>query len=239
MGYEVLIDKFNGPLDLLLHLIKKSEVDIYNINISDITSQYLIYIKEMESLNLNIASSYLVMAFELLELKSSMLLPKQEINVDEYEESPRDSFIRKLVEYQNYKDITPSFKELENSRKECYSKVASDLTAFSVASSLPDDIEITDLISAFSNFLSRAELHKPIATRIVNREYSIEDRSIEIVNFIKGKGSVKFEDLLNNCDNRNKSFMIVTFLATLMLCRSNKVKIFQDDNFGCICISEG
>ena len=116
MEYIVTIDKFQGPLDLLLHLVKQTNLDIYEIKIEEIVSQYFNYIKQMEEMNLNIASSYLVMAAELLEIKALMLLPKDEEIVDEFEENPKDRLIKRLIEYQNYKDLTGEFQELENKR---------------------------------------------------------------------------------------------------------------------------
>ena len=115
MEYEVKIDAFEGPLDLLLHLIKESKVDIWDIKIVDITDQYLNYIKSMERLNLNIASEYLVMASELMEMKSKLLLPRTEVE-DVEEEDPREQLIQKLIDYQKYKDMTKNFKELEEER---------------------------------------------------------------------------------------------------------------------------
>ena len=104
MKYEIKSNAFEGPLDLLLHLIKKSDVDIFNIEIETITKQYLEYIEAMEELNLNIASEYLVMAAELIEMKSAILLPKPEIEEDEYEEDLKENLTKRLLEYQKYKD---------------------------------------------------------------------------------------------------------------------------------------
>ena len=118
MEYEVKIDNFEGPLDLLLHLIKESKVDIWEISIADIAEEYLAYIQKMEKLNLDIASEYLVMASELIEMKSRMLLPRQEKDVgEEEEEDPKERLIRRLVEYQKYKEVTKNFKELESLRQ--------------------------------------------------------------------------------------------------------------------------
>ena len=140
MDYCFTIDKFSGPLDLLLHLIKQSNIDIYDIKIEEITNQYLDYIKKMEELNLNIASSYLVMAAELIEMKASMLLPKPEIAEDEYEEDPKERLIKRLIEYQNYKEITTKFHELELDRQQYYTKQSSDISEYEVNPNLSDDI---------------------------------------------------------------------------------------------------
>ena len=131
MEYKFTIDKFQGPLDLLLHLIKESDIDIFDINISEVTQQYLNYIDSMEKLNLNIDSEYLVMAAELIEMKSRELLPNETSESDDdYEESPKDNLINRLIEYQKYKDLSLEFKNLESNRKLMYSKLPSELNEF-------------------------------------------------------------------------------------------------------------
>ena len=128
MDYKIMIDEFEGPMDLLLHLIKKDNIDIIDISIEKITKQYLDYIEEMENLNLDIASEYLIIAAELLEIKSSKLLPKQEN--DEVEEDLEANFINRLIEYKQYKEITQQFKELEENRKEVYTKIPDSLNEY-------------------------------------------------------------------------------------------------------------
>jgi len=130
MHYEVRIDEFEGPLDLLLHLIKQSNIDIYDISLSDITDQYLDYIKKMEELNLDVASEYLVMASELIEYKSRQLLPKKDLKEDEYEEDPKEELIRKLIDYKRYKEVTETFKELESVRSNIYTKSPSSISSY-------------------------------------------------------------------------------------------------------------
>ncbi len=232
MSYQFTIDNFEGPLDLLLHLIKQSDLDIYDIKIADITNQYLDYIKKQEELNLNIASEYLVMAAELIEMKSKMLLPKSEL--DEIEEDPREKLIQKLINYQNYKSLTSDFKNLENIRKEYYTKKPSELTDFETVGKLPDDIELDDLINAFNNFLKRSKIKEPLTTKITNKEYSITERSFQIKNLLKEKKEVKFEELF---DIVNKPYVIVTFLSILNLARQKSLIIKQDNNFENIILS--
>ena len=167
MEYAVKIDAFEGPLDLLLHLIKESKVDIWDIKIVDITDQYLNYIKNMESLNLNIASEYLVMASELMEIKSKMLLPRYEEESSEEEEDPREQLIQKLIEYQKYKDMTKSFKELEEVRHEFYTKAPESLKAYVDEDTIiSSDVTLDDLMNAFQKFLKRKQLEKPLSTTV-------------------------------------------------------------------------
>ena len=113
MEYRVTINDFEGPMDLLLHLVKENNIDIVELNVESITEQYLNYIKEAEELNLDIASEYLTLAAELIEIKSISLLPKKVVLEDEYEEDPREKLIQRLIEYQKYKEVTETFKVLE------------------------------------------------------------------------------------------------------------------------------
>lgn len=237
MEYIVTIDKFQGPLDLLLHLVKQTNLDIYEIKIEEIVSQYFNYIKQMEEMNLNIASSYLVMAAELLEIKALMLLPKDEEIVDEFEENPKDRLIKRLIEYQNYKDLTGEFQELENKRHEYYTKLPSNLSDYDlkINGSLPDNIDLNDLMNAFNKFLERQQLQKPLNTKIANKEYSIFERSLEIKKIIKEKRKVSFEELF---DIRNKGYIVVTFLSILNLAKTKEVKIEQENNFETIYLCE-
>lgn len=235
MDYCFTIDKFSGPLDLLLHLIKESNIDIYDIKIEQITSQYLDYIRKMQDMNLNIASSYLVMAAELIEMKASLLLPKPEIENDEYEEDPKERLIQRLIEYRNYKNLVSTFQELEIDRQQYYTKTPSDITEFEINGKLDENISIDDLIKAFEKFLNRKEVAKPLNTKIMSKEYSITQRSKEIKDIIKKKKNVKFTELF---EIRTKSYLVVTFLSILVLTKNNEVKIKQDNNFDEILISE-
>lgn len=235
MDYYFTIDKFSGPLDLLLHLIKESNIDIYDIKIEQITSQYLEYIKKMKDLNLNIASSYLVMAAELIEMKASLLLPKPEIEKDEYEENPKDRLIQRLIEYQNYKKLISTFQTLETSRHQYYTKAPADINDLNISGKLSDDLCLDDLIEAFEKFLSRQEVTKPLNTKVMTKEYSINQRSKEIKDIIKQKKNIKFTDLF---EIKTKSYLVVTFLSILVLTKNNEVRISQDNNFGEIMISE-
>lgn len=235
MSYLVTIDNFSGPLDLLLHLIKQSNIDIYDIKIEEITKQYLDYIETMSNMNLDIASSYLVMASELIEMKSSYLLPKKEKEVDEYEEDPKERLIKRLVEYRNYKEAIEKFHELEVDRQNYYTKPSSELSDFEKSNKLPTDVELSDLLDAFSKFLSRKEIEKPLNTKITNKEYSIQERSSEIKNLIKKSKKVFFNDLFTV---RTRSYIVITFLSILSLAKNNEINIKQDNNFEEILLCE-
>lgn len=236
MDYKIMINEFEGPMDLLLHLIKKSDINICDISIEEITKQYLDYINEMEKLDLDIASEYLIMAAELIEIKSSILLPKQEVNEDEYEEDPREKLIRRLIEYKQYKEKLPEFKQLEIDRKQMYSKEPSDLSNFKIIEENIDlgDININDLMEAFNKFLERKKLEQPLNTKITKKEYSVSERSTEIKNILKNKKKIEFEELFEEV---NKDYIVVTFLSILTLAKKQELKITQDNNFSKIILS--
>lgn len=233
MRYEVKINEFEGPLDLLLHLIKKSNIDIYDISLEEITNQYLDYINSMKELNLDIASEYLVMASELLEYKSKSLLPKKENIEDEYEEDPKQELIKRLVDYKKYKEITSAFKELESIRSNIYTKSPSNISEYSDNKLNNDNVSADDLINAFKKFIDRKNMEKPINTKITTKELSVSDRIIGIRNILKTKKSINFIDLF---DKYNKSYVVVTFLSILEMSKNKEIEIVQDDNFSSILI---
>lgn len=235
MDYIVNLNEFEGPLDLLLHLIKQSNIDIMDINLEDITKQYLDYLNKMEEMNLDIVSEYLVMAAELIELKSRSLLPKPEVDEDDYEDDPRKELIKRLIEYQAYKDVTPELQRLENDRSMLYTKNPSlNITGVDLNPELSDEIDIDMLTQAFNNFLKKKELEKPLNTTITNKEYSVHERSREIKNILKNKGKVKFEELF---EEYNRNYIVVTFLSILIMSKNGELLIEQEDNFKELYIS--
>lgn len=228
MKYTVYINEFEGPLDLLLHLIKQNDIDIFDIKIDEITTQYLNYIHEMEKLNLNIASEYLVMAAELIEMKSEILLPNHKAEEDE--EDPRVDLINKLLLYKQYKEMTNKLKELEENRRLMHSKEPSDLKPFmkKEIEETPIDVSLDDLIEAFNLFLARLKDEKPLNTKIIKKEYSVPKRCAEIKNILKAKKKVEFNELF---EEYNREYIIVTFLSILDLAKKQYLNITQEYNF--------
>lgn len=232
--YEINIPEFDGPLDLLLHLIKKDNISITDISIDDITKQYLDYINKMEEMNLNVASEYLVMASELMLIKSISLLPKVENEIEE--EDPKENLINRLIEYEQYKNITSTFKELEGIRRDVFTKMPSDLLEYKEKDSNVDyGVDLNDLINALNNFLEQKELEKPLNTKVTNKEYSVSKRSMEIKNILKEKKKVNFTDLF---DIITKEYVVVTFLSILSMARKQEIDIEQEENFKNIIIKE-
>lgn len=234
MEYEVKIDAFEGPLDLLLHLIKESKVDIWDIKIVDITNQYLDYIKAMENLNLNVASEYLVMASELVEMKSKMLLPREKVETEEEEEDPREVLINRLIEYQKYKDMTNQFKELETLRQEFYTKAPDSLKEYADEGTIvSNDVTLDDLMLAFQKFLERKKKDAPLSTTVTKREITVEERRNSIKSILKKKGKVDFFELFEEV---TKEYIVVTFLAILEMARKSELVIYQENDFDKITV---
>lgn len=238
MDYLIKIDDFEGPLDLLLHLVKKSNIDIKDIKIIEITDQYVDYIHKMEELNINVASEYLVMAATLMEIKSKSLLPDNNaVNEDVLveEEISREALIQKLIDYEKYKEVTKSFKELEGSRRNIYTKVPSkieDITEQKVNNN-DNNLTINDLMDAFKKFLERKDQEKPITTRVTNKEYSVKKRKKVIKDYLLENKRAVFTDLFSEY---NKSYVVVTFISILELAKEDDIVIMQEDNFGKIYI---
>lgn len=227
MEYKFTINDFEGPLDLLLHLIKESNINICDINIVEITEQYLNFIEKEQNLNLNIASEYLIMAAELIEIKSKMLLPKQEKNIDE-ETDIKENLINKLIEYNKYKGIIPQLKELNNERNTIYTKSPENLDYLEKEKVNNESSELHILLDAFNKFLNEQKDNEPLKTTVTKKEYSIEKRNKEIKNILRKKNIINFIELF---DTVSKEYIVITFLSILDLAKKNEIIIEQDKNF--------
>ena len=233
--YVVTIDNFDGPLDLLLHLIKEQDIDIYDIKIEDITKQYLDYIRHMKELNLEIASEYLVMASELIEMKSKMLLPKKkEKEEDDYEEDPRELLIERLLAYKRYKEVTSEFKDLELTRKMVFTREPDNLNRYVKEDENSEELGVADLIDAFNNLLKRKELDRPIATKITKKELSVTEKVNKIKNILRNKKKINFEDIF---EVSTKEEVIISFLSVLEMVKKDEILLTQEENFKNIVIS--
>lgn len=241
--YSVKLDAFEGPLDLLLHLINEAEVDIYDIPVAIITDQYLNYIQAMQELELDLASEYLVMAATLLAIKSKMLLPKQEEELfdDEWqmeEEDPREELIFRLVEYRKYKEVATELKEKEQERSLVHTRPPEDLEPYVSEEDRRDvaiqGVSLFDMLSAYQKLLKRKELKAPRMTTVKSQEYSIEDRMKEIlIDLDRLEGFCCFDDLF---PFREKAHIVVSFLAILELMKTKAIRCEQTTNFSDIMI---
>ncbi|WP_040676610.1 segregation and condensation protein A [Paenibacillus sanguinis] len=235
------LETFEGPLDLLLHLIDKAEININEISISEITDQYLEYLHDMQELELEVTSEFLVMAATLLSIKSKQLLPKPPvIELDdefnyllEDEEDPRDELIRKLIEYRKYKGIAEHLHEREWERSLIFSKEPEDLTPFmpEVQENPVKGLHASDLIAVFQKALRRASKRNTVA-RIHRDEISVKDRIKDVISALEqsGKGGrLLFSKLLHPEMYRHE--IVVTFLAVLELMKMKQIVCFQNKLF--------
>ena len=229
MSMKLTLNDFEGPLDLLLHLIKTKKQDIYNIDIALITKEYLKFIDQNKDLTIDASSEYLVMATELIHLKSKSLLNQNEDSDEEYEFQNPDELAARLIEYERIKELATNFKELESKRGEIYT-VPSSLEAYNEAKKLANsDISLNDLLTAFEGYLKRARALAPLNTHVTKKEISVEDRTKEVRSLLKkNQGKVKFTELF---DDLSKSYVITTFLAILNMAKNHEIKIIQKNNF--------
>lgn len=223
----ITIDNFEGPLDLLLHLVKESNIDIFNISIVEITDKYLEYINRKDNLNINVSSEYLVMAAELMYLKSKSLLPSTSKEEETEEDITREKLIDKLLEYKKYKEMTTEFKRLEEERRKIYIKGPEKVQEYT-ENNYDGEASVEDLVNAFKKFLERKDLEKPLETTITSREYSVKERKGSIRNILKTRGTVYLDELF---EEYNRAFVVVTFLSVLEMVKEKDVLVRQDKNF--------
>lgn len=229
MELDLKINEFEGPLDLLLHLIKENKMDIFDIKIEEITEQYLSYIRKQESMNLEIDSEYLVLASELIEIKSKLLLPHEKEVFDEEESDPREELMNRLLEYQAYKEITKTLKEKELIRQEIYTKAPSSLKEFvDNDTDIKMDITLDDLVDAFQKFLERKKESKPLATKVTENEITVSSRRSDIKMLLSKGKKVSFFKLF---PVYTKEYVVATFLAVLEMVKNKEIIITQNDTF--------
>lgn len=230
-SYQVKLPEFEGPLDLLLHLVNQLEIDIYDIPVSDITDQYMNYIHTMKIIELNIASEYLVMAATLLEIKSAMLLPKKTIEYeDDYEEDPREQLIERLIEYRKYKMVADQLKNKELAENQIYTRPPVDFSDFITKQPVVQgDISIYDMIHALNKVFIRQSWTAPLEKTVNKITMSVEQRAEQINSFLEQTNrQVLFEDLFTE---PTKSHIVTTFLAVLQLLKDNQIECKQKGQF--------
>jgi len=229
-NYKVQLDIFEGPLDLLLYLIKKDEVDIYEISIERITKQYLKYIDTFKMLNIDLASEFIVMAANLMYIKSRTLLPKQEQppEDDAEEEDPRWDLIRQLIEYKKFKDAASFLTDKEEEQQDYFAYLTESEAPPSEDTPLPD-ANIFDLIRAFQKCVKRFEEEHDLGD-IIDDRFTVADKIESLLSIIKTGKRTSLTDLFNK--STTKSEVIVTFLALLELMKMNQFRLFQANILG-------
>jgi segregation and condensation protein A len=237
--YEVRLSLFEGPLDLLLYLVNKAEVDIVRIPVAQIAEQYLQYLDLMRELNIDIAAEYLYMASTLIRLKARELLPPAEGEKMEEEEGiyNRQQLIEQLLEYKKYKEAALSLRRSEAQQTGCYTRGLADKSAAEAAPPGDEcflgDITVFDLMTAFRHILERAEAEPPF--HVVNADnVKIDDRIEHVLGFIDHDGEVRFEDLFGG--DARKIVLVVTFMAVLELIKMGRIYFRQEERFGSIYV---
>ena len=230
-----LIGDFEGPLDLLLHLVKQSKIEICDLKLVDITNQYVSFLKKMEEMNLDIASEYLVVASELIEMKSKMLLPINNKDEEEApEENPEEELKRRLTEYEKYKESVSSFRSLEEKRSSYFTKVPEKIEEYTNEKlENTENVTAYDLLSALEKLLERKEYSKPLKTKIARKELSVSDRVTKIRSILKTKKRVEFLSLFEEV---TREYVVVTFLGILEMAKNKEIILKQDKNFGSIIL---
>jgi segregation and condensation protein A len=235
--YKVELEVFEGPLDLLLYLIKKDEIDIYNIPIEKITTQYMEYMNLMRMLDLNIAGEFIVMAATLMMIKSRMLLPvdeRPEMEEEEEGEDPRWDLVRRLVEYKKFKDAAAHLQE-----KEIYQENVFSLGCDGVVLGPEDpgtvlqDVSLFDLITAFNDVLKKAKPEE--IGEVIAERFTVADKIDAILCMVSGGKTVNFSELFGGSASRHE--IVCTFLALLELIRLRQLSVFQKEHFGEIVIT--
>jgi segregation and condensation protein A len=236
LPYQVRIENFEGPLDLLLHLIKKNEINIYDIPVAMIAQQYLEYLEAMEELNLNVAGDFLVMAATLLQIKSKMLLPVDETADDDEEgPDPREELVRRLLEYKGFKEAARQLDDQEKVWREIFWReqaLSVDETVEEEDLSL-DNVSLFDLVDALKGVLERTPGSRLIEIEPDN--LTVRERMNLILETLEGKDSVSFAALFEGSSHR--LVVVVTFLALLELMRLRVARVFQAETFGPILVS--
>ena len=204
-------------------------MDIFDIQVEKITEQYLEYIKSQESMNLEVDSEYLVMASELIEVKSKLLLPREKETEDLEVVDPREELVNRLLEYESYKEITKTLKEKEQVRMEIYTKAPSDMTGYIEENmNLGIDVTLDDLVDAFQKFLERQKEAKPLATKVTENEITVSSRRLAIKSILKKERKISFFKLFPVF---SKEYVVATFLAVLEMVKNKELIVTQNDTF--------
>jgi len=235
MDYEVKLDIFEGPLDLLLYLIKKNEIDIYDIPIALITEQYLKYMEMLKSLNLDLAGEYLVLASTLIHIKSRLLLPDPTLGEDEEETDPRLELVQQLLEYQTYREAAVALDGRPQLERDVFKRGGSAVEA---APDLPEDedvlveVSVFDLVDAFQRVIGKLTPEKLMQIEV--EKVSLTEKIDEITERLRREKNLTFTDLMESQKSRRQ--MIYTFLAILELIKLRVIKAYQASAFGVIRI---
>jgi len=233
--YKVKLDVFEGPLDLLLYLIKRDEVDIYDISIERITKQYLGYMEAFQVLNIELAGEFIVMAANLLYIKSRTLLPvdQQMAEEDAEEDDPRWELIRQLIEYKKFKEAAARLRDIEALQENLFPRVPV-VPDLAVENLLVEEVGIFDLIHAFQKILKRLDQKTEDLREIFEENFTVSEKIDYLLKVTSSGVSMRFEELF--ADVASRAEIVVTFLAMLELIRLKQLRVRQESQCGEIWI---
>ncbi len=229
--YNVKVPDFEGPLDLLLFFIKRDELDIYDIPIAHITSEFLSYVQMMQALDLELAGEFIVMAATLMQIKARMLLPQSPMEEGEEEIDPRAELTRRLIEYKRFKESAEHLQSMEMEQRQRYFR---SLFKFDVRTSAPEDdgqflrdVTLYHLVTAFQRAIEN--IPKKIVHEVRTIPYTIEEQGIFLMDFFAGRNEYNFLEIVD--DMRDKMHIVVTFIALLELIKAQRVRVLIHDDF--------
>lgn len=231
MAFSITIDQFEGPLDLMLHLVKDNKLDLFDLDMDILTDQYLAYLNSMEEMQLEVASEYLSELAGLIEYKSKKLLPREKVEIEEeYEEDQRDKLMKRLLEYQRFKEVSELFQQKYEERQCLMSKPMSEETKQWITAVNEDDISGNpyDLIKAMNRVIRRVALMQPYETKMTIKELSVDERVLQIKRRLQNwQGKISFDELCEDCIDLH--MVIVTFLSILDLIKHKEFTFTIDD----------
>lgn len=229
MSFEIAINEFNGPLDLMLHLIADKKLDLMNLDISELTSQYLQYLNAMEEMHLEVASEYLVELANLIEIKSRKLLPVEKVELeDNFEEDPQEKLVRRLIEYQRFKEVTPLFENFYEERGLQFTRVQSDsLNEYCDDNAIPTNMDVYDLLRSLKKMYERIALSKPLKSTLTVKEVSVDERRLVVRHMLSVSKQKEYSlyDILNECENMQEC--VITFVVLLDMATRGEIH-FED-----------
>ena len=228
------INDFSGPLDVLLHMVKKHEMDIYEIDLKIIIDEYIDFINTLDKNDLDSKSEYLIMASELIHLKSKLLLGFDDEEDDEnYEINSEDELRQRLIEYEKYQNISNDFRTLELNRQDYFTKIPESLREYIDEDTEIESVDVDLLVQAFLDIQKRLEYQKPQKTKITHKELSLKEKTNYIRNILKDKKKVEFTELFNDI---SKDELVITFLSILEMTKDHEVLLSQNKNFSKIYV---
>ncbi|WP_353892322.1 segregation/condensation protein A [Proteinivorax hydrogeniformans] len=232
MEFKVKLEQFEGPFDLLLHLVEKAEVDINEISISQITDEYLRYVEELEKLDLEGVSEFLVVAATLIDIKSRSLLPKRKKIISENEEieDPREQLVRRLLEYKRYKEVSTILEEMAERQNAFHTRPPEVIKE----KKGPVKLSLNSLYSAFQRALDKSPIKEEKPHEVKKEKITIDDKMVTLKKKLYKSKSLSFNDIMLECKSREE--MVLTFLAMLELIRVNEISVTQKEYFGDIII---